>query len=60
MTALSLESLGKDVFSPIGLKFIIEVRHNLNLSSTHHSDNEATVIEEKLINDGEDQPESPA
>ncbi|SMG66297.1 hypothetical protein BMETH_548_2 [methanotrophic bacterial endosymbiont of Bathymodiolus sp.] len=60
MTALSLESLWKDVFSPIGLKFIIEVRRNLNLPSTHHSDNEATVIEEKLINDGEDQPESPA
>ena len=59
MTALSLESIGEAVFSPIGLKFIIEVRRTLNLPTTQHSNDEATVIEEKLINDGEDQPNPP-
>ena len=47
MTALSLDSIGKNVFSPIGLQFILEVRRNLNLPSTHHSDDEIIVIEEK-------------
>jgi len=47
MTALSLDSIGKNVFSPIGLQFILEVRRNLNLPSTHHSDNEVIVTEEK-------------
>lgn len=48
MTALSLQSIGKNVFSPIGLEFILEVRRNLNLPSTHHSDNEIVVIEDKI------------
>lgn len=51
MTALSLHSISKNTFSPIGLNFIIEVRRKLNLPSTHHSDIETKVIEEKLIND---------
>ena len=42
MTALSLESISKGVLSPIGAKFILEVRNNLNLPKTHHSD---TVID---------------
>ncbi len=37
MTALSLESLPKDILSPIGLKFILEVRNNLSLPKTHHT-----------------------
>jgi len=37
MTALSLESLPKNILSPIGLKFILEVRSNLSLPNTHHS-----------------------
>ena len=41
MTALSLDTIGKNVLSPIGLIFSIEVRKNLNLSSTHHSAKEA-------------------
>lgn len=48
MTALSLDTIGKNVLSPIGLKFSIEVRKNLNLSSTHHSAKEAIApVEEK-------------
>ena len=47
MTALSLGSIGKNVFSPIGLQFILEVRRTLNLPTTHHSNEETTVIEEK-------------
>ena len=47
MTALSLNTIGKNVFSTIGLKFIIEVRRNLNLPSTHHSNSEKIVSEEK-------------
>ncbi len=37
MTALSLDSIGKEVLPPIGLKFSLEVRKNLSLPSTHHS-----------------------
>lgn len=38
MTALTLESIGKGVISPIGMKFSLDVRKNLSLPSTHHSD----------------------
>lgn len=38
MTALSLENIPKGILSPIGLKFILEVRRNLSLAKTHHSD----------------------
>ncbi|RLA16253.1 MAG: hypothetical protein DRQ62_16465 [Gammaproteobacteria bacterium] len=38
MTALGLNSMGKGVLSPIGLKFILEIRKNLSLPKTHHSD----------------------
>jgi len=38
MTALTLNSIGKGVISPIGIKFSLDVRKNLNLPSTHHSD----------------------
>ena len=37
MTALSLESIAKNVLSPIGLQFALEVRRNLSLPLTHHS-----------------------
>jgi len=37
MTALTLESIGKNVLSPIGLKFSLDVRKNLSLPSTHHT-----------------------
>ncbi|BCG63135.1 MAG: hypothetical protein methR_P0826 [Methyloprofundus sp.] len=37
MTALSLDSLPKNILSPIGLKFVLEVRKNLSLPDTHHS-----------------------
>ena len=47
MTALSLNSIEKNIIPPIGLKFIFEVRKNLSLPSTHHSDNKAPVIDEK-------------
>ncbi len=47
MTALSLGSIDKNVLSPIGLKFILEVRRNLNLPTTHHSDKEAETPVEK-------------
>ena len=47
MTALSLNTIGKNVLSPIGLIFVLDVRRNLNLPLTHHNNNEATVIEEK-------------
>lgn len=40
MTALSLNTIGKNILSPIGLTFVLEVRKNLNLPSTHHSDKE--------------------
>ena len=45
MTALTLNSIGKGVISPIGIKFSLDVRKNLNLPSTHHSD--------KVIDSGE-------
>ena len=48
MTALSLDSLPKNILSPIGLKFILEVRSNLSLPNTHHS----------ATDDGEDSNES--
>jgi hypothetical protein len=48
MTALSLDSLPKNILSPIGLKFILEVRSNLSLPNTHHS----------ATGDGEDSNES--
>lgn len=38
MTALGLNSIGKGIIPPIGLKFILEVRKNLSLPLTHHSD----------------------
>ncbi len=47
MTALSLNTIGKNVLSPIGLKFILEIRRNLNLGSTHHSAEEVTAPIEK-------------
>ncbi|GAW85383.1 conserved hypothetical protein [Bathymodiolus platifrons methanotrophic gill symbiont] len=47
MTALSLNTIGKNILSAIGLKFILEVRKNLNLPSTHHSKNESTTPDEK-------------
>ena len=47
MTALSLNTIGKNILSPIGLTFILEVRKNLNLPSTHHSDKETTSPVEK-------------
>lgn len=47
MTALSLNTIGKGILSPIGLKFILEVRRNLNLPSTHHNDKETEAPAEK-------------
>lgn len=38
MTALTLNSIGKGVISPIGIKFSLDVRKNLSLPNTHHSD----------------------
>ena len=38
MTALSLDSLPKNILSPIGLKFVLEVRKNLSLPNTRHSE----------------------
>ncbi|MBE0471986.1 MAG: hypothetical protein IBX55_21065 [Methyloprofundus sp.] len=46
MTALTLNSIGKGVISPIGVKFSLDVRKNLSLPSTHHSD-EITNSDEK-------------
>jgi len=37
MTALSLDSIGKGVLPPIGLKFSLEIRKNLSLPATHHN-----------------------
>jgi len=37
MTALSLDSIGKGVLPPIGLKFSLEIRKNLSLPTTHHN-----------------------
>ena len=47
MTALSLNTIGKNILSPIGLKFILEVRKNLNLPTTHHSAEEAKIPAEE-------------
>lgn len=49
MTALTLNSIGKDVISPIGVKFILDVRKNLSLPSTHHSAKEEAASNEKDI-----------
>ncbi len=38
MTALTLNTIGKGVLSPIGVKFSLDVRKNLSLPRTHHSD----------------------
>ena len=43
MSALSLNTIGKNILSPIGLKFALEVRRNLNLASTHHSEDKPPV-----------------
>jgi len=48
MTALTLDSIGKGVISPIGMKFSLDVRKNLSLPSTHHSDEEI-VPDEKDV-----------
>jgi len=48
MTALTLNSIGKGVISPIGIKFSLDVRKNLSLPSTHHSDEEATSDEKDV------------
>ncbi|NOR80791.1 MAG: hypothetical protein GQ529_08160 [Methyloprofundus sp.] len=47
MTALSLNTIEKNILSPIGLTFILEVRNNLNLPSTHHSDKKTISSTEK-------------
>lgn len=47
MTALSLNAIEKNILSPIGLTFILEVRKNLNLPSTHHSNDKTTLPLEK-------------
>ena len=47
MTALSLNAIEKNILSPIGLTFILEVRKNLSLPSTHHSDDKAALPVEK-------------
>jgi hypothetical protein len=49
MTALTLNSIGKDVISPIGVKFSLDVRKNLSLPSTHHSAKEEAASNEKDI-----------
>jgi hypothetical protein len=49
MTALTLNSIGKDVISPIGVKFSLDVRKNLSLPSTHHSAKEEATSNEKDI-----------
>lgn len=54
MTALNLPSIGIGVLSPIGLKFILEIRKNLNLPSTHHTDNDDEDDE------NEDSPDAPS
>ncbi|RLA26123.1 MAG: hypothetical protein DRQ62_00540 [Gammaproteobacteria bacterium] len=54
MTALSLKTVGKNVLSPIGLKFILDVRKNLGLPSTHHSTEESTIAVE---NNAPDKPD---
>ena len=46
MTAFSLDSIGKDVLSPIGLNFNLEIRKNLNLPKTHHTKPEQELHEE--------------
>lgn len=47
MTALSLDAIKKNVLSPIGLKFILDVRRNLSLPSTHHNENKDSDTEEQ-------------
>ncbi|MCF7970642.1 MAG: hypothetical protein K9L22_05690 [Methylococcaceae bacterium] len=49
MTALTLNSIGKGVLPPIGVKFSLDVRKNLSLPSTHHS-----VSDEKINSDEKD------
>ncbi len=51
MTALSLNTIGKNILPPLGLKFILEVRKNLNLPTTHHSNSEPLAAEEKDVQD---------
>ena len=46
MTALSLNSIGKNILSPIGLTFVLEVRKNLSLPSTHHNNEETAIPQE--------------
>ncbi len=49
MTALTLNSIGKGIISPIGVKFSLDVRKNLSLPSTHHSAKEEAASNEKDI-----------
>ena len=47
MTALSLDSIGKNILSPIGLTFSLEVRKNLSLPATHHNDDKTSAPQEE-------------
>lgn len=47
MTALSLNSIEKNALSAIGLKFILEVRRNLSLPGTHHSDDKTIITDDR-------------
>jgi len=47
MTAMSLENIGRKVMSPIGVKFAVAARRNLNLSETVHYQDVPSLEEEK-------------
>ncbi|MDC9728284.1 MAG: hypothetical protein PSN04_03010 [Methyloprofundus sp.] len=47
MTAMSLESIGRKVMSPIGVRFAVAARRNLNLSETPHYQDVPSLEEEQ-------------
>ena len=54
MTALSLDSIAKNVLSPIGLKFALDIRRNLSLAPTHHTDYKPLEVIDKIDKDDQD------
>ncbi len=49
MTAMSLDNIGRKVMSPIGVRFAVAARRNLNLSETPHYADVPTLEEEKEL-----------
>jgi len=49
ITAMSLDMIGRHVISPVGVRFIVEVRKNLNLAKTVHFEDVPAQPENKII-----------